>query len=62
MAVKIIRPGIKPKDIVFEVECRHCTTVFQFARGDAETVYDRTGDFLRIKCPFCKQDFTRGLP
>lgn len=61
MAVKIIRQGTKPEDVVYEVTCRHCTTVFQFARGDAETVYDRTGDFMRIKCPFCKHDVTQGI-
>lgn len=62
MAVKIIRPGKKPEDVIHEVECRHCTTVFQFTRGDAETVSDqRDGDFLRIACPFCKQDVTTGI-
>lgn len=62
MAVKIIRQGKNPKDIEREGECNNCHTVFTFTRADAEIVYDqRDGDFLRIACPFCKNDVTTGI-
>lgn len=50
----IIREGFIPEQHPIRLECDNCHTIFEFAKSEAELVYDqRDGNFLKIACPMC---------
>jgi phage FluMu protein Com len=59
--MRILIRGRLPENVLHEVTCRHCDTVFEFQTKEAEHVTDlRDGGFLRVKCPLCERDVTKG--
>jgi len=60
--MKIWHMGSLPANQLYSVTCRHCRTLFEFERREAEFFYDRRdGDFLRIKCPLCKFECVKAV-
>lgn len=52
--MKIICQGVKPEEKVYRSKCRSCQSIFEYEAKEAEYVIDdRTGDYLKIKCPVC---------
>ena len=55
--MKIIKKGKLPEKRVYRAHCPHCKTIFSFEKHEAKLEGDqRDGDFLRVKCPLCKND------
>ena len=56
--MKILRQGIRPKMMEkFEAECRHCKTLFEFHRVEAQLIIDgRDGNYQQIACPTCGEN------
>ncbi len=52
--MRIIKQGQLISDQLFEATCRTCGTEIEFARKEAENIFDqREGDYLQIDCPLC---------
>lgn len=57
--MKIIKQGSLPEERDYQIGCRNCGTVFEFARKEAELVIDqREGNYLKVHCPHCKNSCT----
>lgn len=53
MAIKIIKPGMRP-ETTERFECPRCGCVFMTDRGDYELAYSLlNGYYLKIDCPCC---------
>lgn len=53
--MKILKPGKKPEEALYRVDCKNCGCLFEFNDSEAKFVPDnRNGDFLTIECPTCR--------
>lgn len=48
--MKILKPGIKPEEIVTRDRCSRCGCEFEYTRADVHTD-QREGDY--VNCPCC---------
>ncbi len=52
----ILERGETPKEQVYRCRCRHCKTLFEFSKDEADIAVDvRDGDYLAIDCPICRK-------
>lgn len=52
----IVKPGIKPEDVLYEYACSHCGCVFRFHEDELYAKVDGLYHTQRIiKCPCCKR-------
>lgn len=50
--MKIITPGVLPKDKTYRTTCKHCGCVFEFKREDGSYTSDQhDGESLVVECP-----------
>lgn len=53
--MEILKHGVLPEDVKYNIECRICDTIFVFTLREAKQVYDpRDGNFITVCCPFCR--------
>lgn len=58
--MRIIKPGIIDGDKIEQATCTKCKCEFEFARNEAELIYDqRDGDYRVIGCPTCGKEVTK---
>lgn len=53
--MRIIRVGVLPSKDKYQLECKVCTTVFQFEKREATSQSLREGTILIVKCPVCHE-------
>lgn len=52
----IIKPGIRPEDILYEYDCSYCGCIFQFHENELYSKVDTPYYTERIiECPCCKR-------
>jgi phage FluMu protein Com len=61
MTVKVISPGKIQWQAIYEAQCYRCKCIFTCNESDGEYVplmgtRPDDGDFVRIKCPNCKNE------
>jgi len=55
MAIRVIREGVLPENVIHEFTCGGCDSLLSAMRGDGVEVHDqRDGDYIRFTCPVCK--------
>lgn len=61
--MKIITPGIDPRDVAHQATCTRCAAVIEFTPREVERVNDqRDGDFFMFACPCCGANVTKAVP
>lgn len=54
--MRIIKEGYLPEEKLYNKECYHCHTFFEFKRKEAKYSSDFRGEaWLTVNCPFCSQ-------
>jgi hypothetical protein len=54
MAVRVIKQGIVPEEVVYRTVCLGCDTEFEFLQKDGKVIDDqREGTYVNISCPTC---------
>jgi hypothetical protein len=52
--MKIIKYGHLPENKLYQTECSHCHTIFEFIEKEAKKEFTlRNETYLVIKCPLC---------
>ena len=56
MAIRIIKQGIVPEEVVYRTTCLGCDTEFEFLQKDGKFTDDqRDGAYVSIPCPTCEK-------